>query len=175
MANLRFKAEQIHAEKKKKHREISIENWISTTTKNRLKKNIYSAFDRILKDLRLDESFAKSLIIIQILQLIAITSNEENMILAKILPISLLQTLKMPLVYSYFDLSGTGLKMFLTTFVLVYLTWVYYGAIRILRLGEKEHRKLGKFKQNYGVSLYLLDTVLVRLVKFNFKSIFFLI
>lgn len=139
----------------------TIQKWISSTTKSRFKRSIYSSFDRILKNLRVREIFAKCLIIIQIAQLTAIISNENNWILAKKLPKTFLVIFKIPLVYSYFDLDNSNLRMFLTLVVLFFLIWIFVGAARVLGMGEKEHSKFDEFKQIYGMSLYFFDTVLV--------------
>lgn len=45
--------------------------------------------------------------------------------------------------------------------ILIFLIWIVYGYLKIFGLPEKEHKKYGDLKQNYGQMLYLLDSILI--------------
>lgn len=158
--------------KKTNTKEISKEltQWMSAGNSSKIKHALFSTFHRILDDLIISESTAKSLIIIQILQLSTIVTNDKNPILSQHIPIGALNFIKLPLIYPFLlDFAGFYSILALIPITLLIL-WIIYGFLAIYRLPEKEHKKYGSLKQNYGMILYLLDTVLVRLNTRHFIS-----
>lgn len=138
-----------------------IENWISSKRTNNTKRAIYIIFHRILVSMRVEEKIANTLIIIQMTQMIAITTNETNYILSNSLPKSFLRIFNLPLIYSFIDISNPTLRSLLKFTIISFIAWVFYGANKVLKMGREKHQIFDEFKQIYGLSLYLLDTVLV--------------
>lgn len=148
---------------KRNTREMSKEltQWMSAGNSSKLKHALFSTFHRILDDLIISETTAKSLIIIQIIQLTTIITNEKNPILAAHISSGILRFIKIPLAYPFF-LEFDQIYSTMTLIpILLLILWIIWGFLSIYKLPEKEHKKYGGLKQNYGMILYLLDTVLV--------------
>lgn len=148
---------------KKKQREISKEltEWMSAGNDSKIKFALFSTFHRVLDDLIVSTRMAKILIIIQILQLSVMITNENNPVLTVHINSSFLRFLKIPLIYPFLiDSPLVFTYLSLVPIMLLYL-WIIWGFMKIYRLPEKEHKKYGSLKQLYGITLYFIDTILV--------------
>ena len=149
--------------KKNSSREISSEltHWMSAGNSSKVKHAVFSTFHRILDDLMITETTAKALIIFQIIQLLAITVNQDNTVLSLHIPKSLLGFMNFSLVYPLLESVNIYTSSLFIIPIVLYLFWVIWGFSAIYNLPEKEHKKYGGLKQNYGLGLYLIDSILV--------------
>ena len=98
---------------------------------------------------------------IQFIQLITMIVNDKSPIVNKVLPKNFLSFVKFPLIYDFLnDLKFvyTILSAVPVTFFLVFLVYLFF---RIYNLSEKKHKEYGSIKRFFGISMYLIDTVLV--------------
>lgn len=121
---------------------------------------IFSTFHRVLDGFTISEEFSKGLILIEFIQLCTLIVNDKNTELVQVLPSEFLSLIKFPLVYTYLK----EVNFIYTVIVLIpaglFLALVVYLFLRISNLSEKEHKEYGGMKSFFGVSMYLLDTIL---------------
>lgn len=146
-----------------KQREISKEltEWMSAGNDSKIKFALFSTFHRVLDDLIVTKRMAKLLIIVQILQLNVMITNESNPVLTQHISESLLEFFKLPLIYPFLLEAQIGFTYLTLIPISIIIFWIISGFMQIYRLPEKEHKKYGSLKQFYGSTLYLIDTVLV--------------
>lgn len=148
---------------KNKQREISKEltEWMSAGNDSKVKFALFSTFHRVLDDLIVTTGMAKFLIMVQILQLCVMITNETNPVLTQHISSTLLRFLKFPLVYPFLVDAPIGFTYLALIPIGLIIFWIISGFMKIYRLPEKEHKKYGSLKQLYGTTLYLIDTILV--------------
>lgn len=135
--------------------------WLSKKgSTNYLQNLIFSTFHRVLDGLTISEEFSKGLILIQFIQLCTLIVNDKNKELVQVLPAEFLSLIKFPLVYSYLKEVDFVYTVIVLAPAGLFLTLVMYLFFQISRLTEKEHKEYGGMKNFFGVSMYLLDTVL---------------
>ena len=87
--------------------------------------------------------------------------NDKSPMIVKVLPKDFLGFVKFPLIYDYL----TDLKFVYTILmaipVTLFLVILLYLFFRIYNLSEKRHKDYGTVKRFFGVSMYLIDTILV--------------
>jgi hypothetical protein len=126
-------------ENSNKHKEISkdLTEWMSAGNDSKVKFALFSTFHRVLEDLIMSSRSAKLLIIIQILQLCAMITNDSNNNLTEHISPSILRILKIPLIYPF--LVGESLIITYLALVplIILIVWIISGFLKIYRLPEK--------------------------------------
>lgn len=113
---------------------------------SKLKFALFSTFHRILNELIVSINTARFLIIIQVLQLCVMITNDQNKNLVEHINIDALKMIKIPLLYPFLvnsPLIYTYLSVLPVMILVILVTW---GFVTIYRLPEKEHRKYESFK-----------------------------
>jgi hypothetical protein len=135
---------------------------MSAGNDSKIKFALFSTFHRVLDDLIVSTGMAKFLIMVQVMQLSVMITNETNPVLTQHISVTLLKFLKFPLVYPFLVDAPIGYTYLTLIPISLIIFWIISGFMQIYRLPEKEHEKYGSLKQLYGTTLYLIDTILVR-------------
>lgn len=130
-------------------------------SRNVIQNLIFTTFHRVLDNLVVSESMSKSLILITFIQLTTMIMNDKNTSLVQVLPKEFLYFIKFPLIYPYLkDISFLYTMMTIIP-VAAFLFLSTYLFFRIYSLSEKRHKEYGGIKRFFGISMYLIDTILV--------------
>jgi hypothetical protein len=133
---------------KQKQREISKEltEWMSAGNDSKVKFALFSTFHRVLDDLIVSPGMAKFLIMVQVMQLCVMITNESNPVLTQHINATLLRFLKFPLVYPFLVDAPIGFTYLSLIPISLIIFWIISGFLQIYRLPEKEHKKYGSLK-----------------------------
>jgi hypothetical protein len=135
--------------------------WLSKKgSSNYIQNLIFSTFHRVLDGLSISEELAKCLILIEFIQLCTLIVNDKNSELVQVLPSEFLAVIKFPLVYTYLKEVNFTYTVVVLVPACLFLALVVYLFFKISKLSEKEHQEYEGMKSFFGVSMYLLDTIL---------------